>query len=348
MRAIFLVSALAVAVFGDIKIKEADFQKSGIVVKPATISKYETAGAFFGVVAFDETGVFSYSLPSSANVVKSLKKEGDEVKKGELLCVVSSTELMGAAFELRELKNRLNILTSNFSKDKEAYEAGAISARELQKSSLEKAAVETKVKELSSRLQISNAKLVSSGLFEIYAQKDGVVSLAPAKIGGKIEPFEPFFTTFYAKKLSAKISVPKKFVSLVKKGSLVTSEDKNVIGNVTSVSAHIDEHSASASVLARLTVKNDSLKAGVSGRFFILTDRVAAVVSLPTSAIIKYKNKDVCFVRTKDGFAPKEINILSQNANTVFVSQKELPADTKVAVSGVLSLKGALSGMGFE
>ena len=104
----------------------------------------------------------------------------------------------------------------------------------------------------------------------------------------------------------------------------------------------------SAGAVATITAKNESFRAGTAYEFFISTPKAQSLMMLPRSSVAKYKNTDVCFIRTKDGFVPKRVSVVKDTKDGVYIKNNDIADGASVAVGGIVNLKGALSGMGFE
>ena len=69
---------------------------------------------------------------------------------------------------------------------------------------------------------------------------------------------------------------------------------------------------------------------------------------IPTQALTQFGGKTICFIRNSTGFSAQELLITATSKEGVLVRQKGIDTNTKVAISGLVVLKGAMSGLGFE
>jgi len=350
MKKIVLTLCLVSALFADIKMDVAQIKKMNIAIKPALFSSSESFGPYAGSLDFDDAKSKSYLLSSEGSVVNAVKKAGESVKKGEVVCRVSSVGLLSASFELKEVRNKLGALENNAKKDEALYKDGVISYREYQKSAFEVAALRTKLGELNSVFAFAGASpsVNSDASFAVRAARDGILSIAPSRAGQKIEPFIPYLKISDENALTAYIKIPPKKIALVKKGAVVTDKKGSKIGFIVSVSPSVDVSSNSSTAIAKISDTKNLLRAGASAEFFISSTKAELSVMLPLASVTKYKNQDICFIRTKDGFAPKTVTVQREAKEGIFVKADGFAASTEVAVGGIVNLKGALSGMGFE
>jgi hypothetical protein len=71
-------------------------------------------------------------------------------------------------------------------------------------------------------------------------------------------------------------------------------------------------------------------------------------ILIPSNAVVKHQGKSICFIRTSNGFQAQELAVVGVSKEGVFVRQKGINQETLVAISGLIVLKGAMSGLGFE
>ena len=348
MKKFIVFAFMAASLFADIKMSDSEMKKMGIALKTAVLVNSETVGPFVGSFDFDDSKSKNYILPSDGVVVRSVKMAGDAVKKGDVLCIISSAELAANGFELREARSRLKILDANAKKDEALYKDGVISQREYQKSAFEASMLASRVAELESRFSVAGVSSSSDGMFAVKAKTSGVLSLAPKKAGQKIEPFIPYLKISESSSLAAYIKIPPTQLVNIKKGAIVTDRTSNKIGVLIAVSGGVDETTNSAGAVAKITAKNESFRAGTAYEFFISTPKAKSLMMLPRSSVTKYKNTDVCFIRTKDGFVPKRVSVVKDTKDGVYIKNNDIADGASVAVGGIVNLKGALSGMGFE
>lgn len=348
MKKFIVFAFMAASLFADIKMSDSEMKKMGIALKTAALVNSETVGPFVGSFDFDDSKSKNYILPSDGVVVRSVKMAGDTVKKGDILCIVSSAELSANGFELKEARSRLQILNTNAKKDEALYKDGVISQREYQKSAFEASMLASRVAELESRLGAAGVSSNGDGMFAVKAKTSGILSLAPKKAGQKIEPFVPYLKISDTSSLAAYIKIPPIQLANIKKGAVVTDRASNKIGVLVAISGGVDETTNSAQAVAKITAKNESFRAGTAYEFFISTPKAQSLTMLPRSSVTKYKNTDVCFVRTKDGFVAKKVSVVKETKDGVYTKNNDIANGASIAVGGIVNLKGALSGMGFE
>lgn len=341
---------LATSVMAQITMSEAQINKMGILTDEVHLIKNEAMGPFIGYYEYSDRGSSSYSLSTEATVAELMKQTGDRVKKGEAVCKIASAELLGLSYELRDLRNRLKLAEEYAKKDAQLYQDGVISQREAQRSALEVMSLKAKTGEIESRFVFAGAdsKPQAGMIFTIRARQSGIVATAPLKAGEKIEPFVPYLKIADAASFSAYIKIPPKMIGSIQKGASVKDKMGNPIGKITAISSSVDKMSNSATAVAAINRGNEEYRAGTSSEFFILSNQKERWILLPRVSVTKYKNKDICFVRTAKGFEPTEVKIQKIYKEHIAVKPEGFTPQTRVVTEGIINLKGALSGMGFE
>ncbi len=350
MRYWILVLFFANLAHATINMSENQIKKLGITDVQIQMTPTDAIGPFIGTFEFSDENSYNYSLNSEGTVINILKKQGDSVRKGEVICKIASSELLGASYEIKELSGRYKIINGQAKKDANLYAEGIISQREAQNSQLEAMSLKAKIASLVGRFQFIGADLtpVDGMAFTIRAKRSGVITQAPSMGGEKINPFAPYMKISNTNSLNAIIMVSPKLVDSIQKGAIVFDDEGKTLGKVNAVGVAVNRTNNSAQVNARITAHQETFHVGTSMEMYISVSQLNKWVVLPKSSLTKYKNKDICFVKTPKGFEPKNVEILKSFKNSVAVKPDGFTVKTHVANNGIINLKGALSGMGFE
>ncbi|MBN2870277.1 MAG: efflux RND transporter periplasmic adaptor subunit [Campylobacterales bacterium] len=350
MKLFWLSCLLGASLAAQIQMSDVQIQKMGIKVQEVRLIRSEAMGPMIGMIDYSDKGAKSYTLGAEASVVELLRHKGDLVKKGEVICKIASSELLSSLAERNDLRNRLKLAQEYAHKDQQLYQDGVLSLREAQKSALEENTLRTKIQEIEGRFAFAGADIkASDGMsFTIRAKQSGVLAEAPLKTGEKIEPFRPYLKIASTKEFTAYIKIPPKLIGSISKGASVLDTQGHQIGTVMSTTGSVDVLNNTATVVAALKNSDQTYRPGTSSEFYIAAPISEKWVLLPRSSVSKYKKKDICFVKTATGFEPKTVEIKKIYKEHIAVSAEGFTSHTKVAKDGIITLKGALSGMGFE
>ncbi|MFZ5373950.1 MAG: efflux RND transporter periplasmic adaptor subunit [Campylobacterota bacterium] len=336
------------AAFATIKMSDAQMKKMGITVGSVSVTKNTTIGPLIAKIDYDEEKSKSYYLNHEASVIALNTRSGEYVKKGQVLCRIASPELLNAAFELKELRHRYQAIRSNAQKDEILYKEGVISYREYQTSALEASGLHSRIATLESQFAFAGVRAGTDGSLAVVAQKNGIVTDAPIAVAEKITPYEPYFRISDADAMVAVLNISPKQIASIAKGDKVLNKSGQLIGTIVSVSPSVNPLTNSATVIARLRDLSGELRAGTTSGLFVSASKPVTSILIPSSAVIKHQGKSICFIRTPSGFKAQQLAIVGVGKEGVSVSQKGIDRNTKVAVSGLIVLKGAISGLGFE
>ncbi len=350
MKILVMALLCSVAAFATIKMSDAQIKKLGIRAQKVQSVQSDTMGPFIGTFDYADERSSVYTLSSEATVAGVVKKPGDAVKAGEIVCTIASSELLAASYELTDVRQRLKIAREYAKKDEALFREGVLSLREAQRSALEVSSLKAKEAEVSGRFRYAGAdSRPSEGMtFAIRAKRTGVISEGPVMGGEKIAAFVPYLKLSDPSVLNALIMVPPKQLAFIRKGAAVNDKNGKRIGTITSVSVSVNRMNNSGAAVARITNPDPSFRAGTSAEMYIAAVEKSHWVLLPRSSLTKYKNRDICFVRVQGGFAPKTVEVRKYFKDHVAVSGEGFTPATQVVSSGTISLKGALGGMGFE
>lgn len=348
MKALWISCLSAVTLMAQIQISDAQMKKMGITVTSLKKADQSLLGPFVARIDFDEEKSKSYFLDHEAAVISVHARAGDSVRKGDVLCRIASPDLAAASIQLDELKNRYVIARNNMKKDESLYQEGIIAQRVYQNSQMEASLLQAQINAIQTRLRLSGVSASQNGSMSVIAQKSGIVTMSPLNVAEKIEPYKPFFRISDTNAKIAVFNIPPRMVDALAKGDNVIDKEGNRIGKVMSISPSLNTNTNSANVTAKIESSKNTLRSGTTAGLYISASKPLKAVLVPANAIIKHKGKAICFIKTPQGFQPQQLAIVSTSKEGSIVNQKGLNGDTKVAVSGLVVLKGAMSGLGFE
>lgn len=348
MKRSLLLLMAATAAMAQITISEAQMKKMGITAGKVTLTSSTTVGPLIAKIDYDEEKSKSYFLDHEASVVALNVRAGDQVKKGQMLCRIASPELLANGFELKEVRNRYRSIQNNVKKDEALYKDGVISYRDYQTSSLEAASLRSRISTLEAQFSLAGVVPSTDGSMAVIAQKNGIVTLSPLAVAEKITPYQPYFRISNTDAMTAILNISPRQIASISKGDKVLNTAGTSIGNIISVSTSVNGSTNSATAIARISDRSGELRAGTTTGLFVSTSKPVTSILIPSSAVVKHQGKSICFIRTSNGFQAQELAVVGVSKEGVFVRQKGIDQATQVAVSGLIVLKGAMSGLGFE
>ncbi len=347
MKSLTVLLTIATVAMAQITISDTQMKKLGITTGNVSSSNTALIGPLIAKIDYDEEKSKSYFLDQEASVITLHVHQGDSVKQGQIVCSIASPVLMASNFELKELRNRYRAIQNNAKKDETLYKDGVISYRDYQTSALEASGLHSRISTLESQFNIAGIHAGSNGTLNVIAQKSGIVTKAPLSVAERITPYQPYFRISDSNAMVAMINVSPSIIASISKGDTVLSKDNNrPMGTILSVSPSISGSTNSAIAIAR--VRDPQLRAGTTVGLFVAASKPTTSILIPSYSLAQFGGKTICFIRTSTGFRAQELLISARTKEGVLVRQKGIDTHTKVAMGGLVILKGAMSGLGFE
>ncbi|PAF47698.1 sodium:proton antiporter [Helicobacter sp. 12S02232-10] len=349
-RWLFLV-VLVPFLWGYDAIKISKEQLSDLGIKVITIDGNISGKGlpFNAYIDFDNKSSSTQSSSFDAIVTALYRREGENVKEGEVICEISSIDLNNLYFELQNTQNRLKVAKDVTQKDRDLYKAGVISKREYQVSYLASQEMELKVRQIESTFKIfgidpKNPK--GKYGFRVVARDSGILSVAPKNTGDKIPAFTTYIRISKNDDLLARIKLPISVSGFIKKGSAVFDENGKKIGVIQSISVVLDK--ASNTILATALIDQGNYRVGEMLDVYIEGIKPEGSIVIPSNALIKNGSDYLVFIRTKDGFMPTPVHIIEERNNLFVIDDKSVKIGDKVAAGALIALKGIINNIGDE
>lgn len=310
--------------------------KKTVLTEKVSKGTIDRIGQYTGIVKGEQEAILS---PKTTGVVtKLLKKEGDFVKKGELLAVLDGTELYAESSLTEEnvtvskksLKETgiyydqlVDEAKATFEKSQESYLVARKNAEDdtlkLLKKDLEKSKEALKSARRLRDLQINAAK----GRFDLSKEQNavadsylnnvrlvapfsGMITSLNSQLGALVSPGSSVYTLSSSSKKEVEISIASNEASLLSVGQKVRIFAENLEeteGVIFSISPLSDFKNRKSEI--KITVSSD-IRLGTYVRTDILLEKKADAILVPTEAIIKKYNDEIVFV-SENGKARQKI-----------------------------------------
>ncbi len=333
-------------------------------VKTAKVEAEKTRGLYpvDGTVMANKNAKVATKL--MARIIDIKVKEGDHVKKGQLLAVLDDSEInqnikeAKAALEelakareealagLQAAKAGYEFAKRTYERFKNLYKDNAVSKQQLEEietkmigAKAQYEAVQAKLKQLSAKEKQVRAKLKYAKIMKDYAYVkapfDGVVIKKMNDVGDMAAPGMPIFVIgdndlrFFAQ-------IDESFVDKVHIGDTfdihIDTIGKTVKGTVVEKNSNIDPMSRSFSVKMRIPYV-DGISSGMYGKFYIPTTAEEEVF-IPKSAVVKWGQLDAVYKVDSEGVLHLTFVKLGKTVgNKVQVLSGVQPGD-EIVVSG--------------
>lgn len=346
---LLLASSLAFG-YDEIALNDAQSLKLGIGVENADFSGHSLIGPFVASLDISNQSAIKQVSPFEITISSVYKKEGEMVKKGDVICEITGDLISNLIYEYKNTKVKLDIALSNAKKDKTLYDDGVISQREYESSYLLAKELELKLKDIANSINQIGISPDSSGFsYPVVAKSDGILALSPSRSGEKIEAFSPYIIIAKDNNMLSSIKIPQDLAMDISKDAkvyMLQNGAKKEIGKVESKSIAIDK--TSNSILAQATLSSPFLRLGSNVDVLLEIQNPNNSIAVKRENVTKFGNDYIVFVRTKNGYMPTKINIIKEINNGYVIQRDKFSKDTKIANGAIITLKGAMSDLGFE
>ena len=290
-------------------------EQAGISTQKVKAAKITNVGVLPGEIRFNDDKT-AHIVPRLAGVVESIPVHlGQQVKKGQLLAVISSPYLSELRSELLTAQQRLELASTTLAREKQLWEA-KISAQQdyLQ---AQQALQETRIAVQNAKQKLTalgtHATSTQLNRFEIQAPFDGMIVEKHIVLGEAVKEDSNVFTLSDLSSVWADINVSAKDLSMVQVGKKVviraSALDSEASGVIAYVGSLLGEQTRTAK--ARVMLDNPQMvwRAGLFITVEIPIQEIDAPVAVLNQAIQTIDNQPTVFIRKDDGFVATPIKI---------------------------------------
>ena len=253
------------------------FLVSAIKLKPRNFSHYLN---FQGSLDTDKNVVIYPELPG---LLKNIYvKQGDKVKKGQLIAKISDN---GLTDQLEQLKLQRDLAKTTFERQQKLWD---------QKIGSEIQYLQAKTNFKSLEKKISQMK-DQEGKTRILAPFDGTIDDIVADVGSNLAPgLTPILRIINIEKMKVSAEIPEIHIPYIKKNKnvkiYVPILDKQILGNISSVGNFINPNNRSFSIEIKLLNKSNELKPNMTVSLEINDYQNESAILIPSKDILEDEN----------------------------------------------------------
>jgi len=352
LSGIFNVTALYAA--DDIALSAQQAQALGIVSAPVQRQDAAPGIGLPAQVVVPNNQMHIVSAPTDGLVQAMLAAVSEEVKRGQVLARLQSPALIEAQRVFLQAAARAELRRGNFRRDEELFREGIIAhSRYLAtKNEYAEAAAELAEREQLLSLygmsapaikQLRDARALSSAV-EIVSPIGGVVLEQLAVAGQRAEATAPLYKVASLSPLWLEIAAP--LSGVAREGDKISVPAYQSAGKVLSVGRGVDSANQTVMVRAEVTEGAERLRPGQQVEVLIeATGSAMEQWVAPNQALVRRDNQVYVFVQTPEGYRAQAVTVVNAAAETSTI-QAPLRGDERIAVRGVVALKGAWQGLG--
>lgn len=337
-----LASALIFAGCGKKKEETQIVEKVKYVVsEPAEVRKMNQI--FKTDAVLEPEGKIEHKTEKGGTIEKIIKRNGDKVKKGELVMELSDSATESAYFSAKanylSSEAAYKIAANNYKKFKSLYEKDLISY--LEYVDYENAYINAKGVYEANKATYENAKSDYDKLFR-KADIDGTVGNLFGKVGNEVSSDEVVFTVVDDELMEAYVGFPAEWLTQIHVGGPVTLEipatGKTLNGKILEINPIADS-----------ITKKYMIKLGIDNKDGLIKDGMYSYVTVPVGQVnvLSVKNEGV-FIRELLSYVYKiedgrirriEVKTGATNPPYTAILSGDIKEGDKVVVEGIFGLE---------
>jgi len=294
--------------FTDEQIKAAD-----VSIESAGPARIKTSLQLPGEIKFNEDRT-AHVVPRVAGVVDSVSANlGQEVKRGQVLAVLSSPGLSEQRSELQSAQRRLQLARTTYEREKKLWEEKISAQQDYLQAQQAMQEAQIAVANANQKLLALGATPGSSALgrYELRAPFDGMVVEKHISLGESVGEAVNVFTISDLSTVWAEISVAANNLNLVRIGEQVkirsSAFDQTATGKVSYVGSLIGAQTRTATARVTLTNPQRIWRPGLFVNVELVASETEAPVTVAADAVQTVEDKPTVFLRVPGGFLPQHV-----------------------------------------
>lgn len=256
-------------------------------------------------------------------------KEGEHVKKGQLLVQLNDDEIK-AEVEKLQFTRKLNEDIEY--RQKQLLQREAISQEEY----------ETALTTLNTTRSDIKVRQVRLDKHQIRAPFSGVIGLRSVSVGSYLNPSDNIATLYSINPIKIDFSVPGKYSSQVNPGDKIDfttdAHEETFTGEIYAIEPQIDPKTRSLKIRATSENKENKLLPGQFAKILLTLNSYESAIMIPTEAVIPELNGKKVYVYRNGVAETKQIETGIRTADKIQVISGLNAGDT-VLTSGTLQLR---------
>jgi len=323
---------------------DEQIQAAGMAIESAGPARIRSSLQLPGEIRFNEDRT-AHVVPRVAGVVESVPANlGQEVKRGQVLAVLSSPMLSEQRSELQSAQRRLELARTTYQREKKLWEEKISAQQDYLQAQQAMQEAQIAVANANQKLLALGAAPASLALgrYELRAPFDGMVVEKHISLGESVKEDASVFTISDLSTVWAEISVAANNLNLVRIGEPVTIRssafEQAASGTVSYVGSLIGAQTRTAT--ARVTLANPQRmwRPGLFVNVELLASEAEAPVTVSADAVQTVEDKPTVFLRVPGGFMPQQVQTGRSDGRRIEILSGLVPG-TAHAASGSFVVK---------
>ncbi len=326
------------AAAAEIVIKPAQVLALGLQTRPVAPGAEATGTrhAATVLVPANQQRVVASPLPA---LVEALRVSvGDTVRAGQVIAVLRSAQAQELQHDVHVARSHATMASATLARDEQLFKEGLIASSRIEASRAQAglATEQREERELALR-QAGGSAAREGGGITLTAPIDGVVLERQVVVGQRVDAAAAIYRLAVLTPLWLEMQVPASDASSVRVGDVVAVTGSEARGRVIAIGHAVDPASQTVLVRAELSAPPANLRHGL-GVEVQLGRVVAGLVRVPSAALVNDAGTTIVFVEAGPG-RYRAMPVTAVTSAGGASSVRGLPADSKVVVQGMASLK---------
>jgi len=332
---------------GKIHLTDAEIKAAGIRTDETTEAEVHERIAVTATIQANQDRLAHVAPRVPGRIVGITVKLGDRVKTGQALASLDSIELGEAHSTYLQADSQYRLAQADFERAEKLFADQIVPQKDYLRSRAEHEKARANLRAASDKLRLMGVTPVHAGsVFPINAPFAGTVIEKKAVLGELAQPDKALFTVADLSVVWIEASLFEKDLGKVKTGATVgvtvaAYPDEVFKGRLTYISNVMDKESRTIKARVEVANADGRLKPDMFANAAIDTTSAGKALTVPTGAVLLLEGKKALFVREKDGFEKREVE-LGENLGGRFVIKSGIEEGEAVVVEGAYALKARL------
>lgn len=177
----------------------------------------------------------------------------------------------------------------------------------------------------------------------VHAPVSGIIVKRHVSPGERVDAAAPLYTIASLNPLWINIQVPASRLSALKTGASVVLPAYGARGRLIRLGRTVDSQTQSAIAVAEIDTNGGTVRPGLATTVTVRLDQGQGTQwSVPAAAVVRYRDRSWVFVRTREGFVTRPVQVLAESPARTSI-RADLSADDLIADRGVIALLSELA-----
>lgn len=336
-----------------IPLRDHDIEAAGIETKPIEKSTGTDELVVPGTVTVPPQQTRMVAAPAAGLVETLLVSPDEEVKEGDPIATLKSSELIEAQRAFLHAAADAALATEKLKRDEQLYKEKIIAERRLLVTRAEATQARSALDERAQLLSLhgmseqaietlrKERKLGSA--LTVRAPTSGIILARHATVGDRIQAASPLVTIARLDPVWVNLQIPIGRAASLDRADRVVLPSLGAEGKLIRIGHTADPATQSVNAVAEFRPGRSPIRPGQAVQAILrLRGAGGAQWRVPADAVVHHRDKDWIFVRAPDGFRAVSVALLSETPQTASV-QAALSASDRVATRGMLTLLAELA-----